>query len=154
MAFPWLAAARERDVLTPLVDAGLTKQDVRSLSAAMGLPTADKPASPCLSSRLAYGVRVTPERLARVDAAEDHMRALGFEVFRVRDHGDVARIEVPPTEIARAAELAGEIAAHLTELGFRYVSLDLDVLEPKSFFVTHAVLVVRLSHRCHATTTR
>ncbi len=122
---PGQEAARERSVLTPLVEAGLTKGDVRELARAMGLSTADKPASPCLSSRLAYGVRVTPERLARIDLAEDYLRTLGFQVFRVRDHGDVARIEVPKNEITRVAELSDEIASRLIELGFRYVSVDL-----------------------------
>ena len=122
---PGLAAASERDVVTPLVDAGLDKADVRSLSADLGLPTADKPASPCLASRFAYGVRVTPEGLRRIDAAEEAVRALGFEVFRVRDHGDLARIEVPTGEIDRAASMREELVDRLKALGFRYVTLDL-----------------------------
>ena len=122
---PGLEAATERSVLTPLVDAGLDKADVRSLSADLGLPTADKPASPCLASRFAYGVRVTPEGLRRIDAAEEAVRALGFEVFRVRDHGDLARIEVPTAEIDRAAAVREELVTRLKTLGFRYVTLDL-----------------------------
>ena len=122
---PGLAAASERDVVTPLADAGLDKDDVRSLSADLGLPTADKPASPCLASRFAYGVRVTPEGLRRIDAAEEAVRALGFEVFRVRDHGDLARIEVPTAELDRAATMRGELVDRLKALGFRYVTLDL-----------------------------
>ncbi|MEA2498536.1 MAG: pyridinium-3,5-biscarboxylic acid mononucleotide sulfurtransferase [Actinomycetota bacterium] len=122
---PGLRAADERNVRAPLVEASLTKAEVRALAASIGLPTADKPASPCLSSRFAYGVRVTPEGLRRVDKAEDFIRSLGFEVFRVRDHGDLARVEVQPEELERAAGLAEEISAELTRLGFRYVSLDL-----------------------------
>lgn len=122
---PGLRAAAERSVRAPLADAGLTKRDVRLLSLAMDLPTAEKPASPCLASRVAYGVRVTPERLRRIDRAEELLRAHGFTVLRVRDHGDLARIEVPPSEIARVAELRSEIAAGFGELGFRYVTVDL-----------------------------
>jgi uncharacterized protein len=122
---PGRRAADENEILTPLADAGLTKADVRALSADMGLPTADKPASPCLSSRLAYGVPVTEPRLRRVEAAEEAVRALGFDIFRVRDHGDLARLEVPAAEITNAAELRDEIAGRLSALGFRYVTLDL-----------------------------
>jgi len=122
---PGLRAASERHVATPLVDSGLTKPEVRMLAAKLGLPAAEKPASPCLASRFAYGVRVTPDGLQRVDRAEEAVRALGFTVFRVRDHGDLARIEVPPDEIERAASLHEEISAALRELGFRYVALDL-----------------------------
>lgn len=122
---PGIDAASERDILTPLADAGLTKAEVRSLSRELGLPTADKPASPCLASRLAYGVEVTPERLARVDAAESFLRELGLEVLRVRDHGDLARIEVPRELIEQVAATAERIEARLKELGFRYVTLDL-----------------------------
>ena len=122
---PGLEAAREHDVRAPLVDAGLTKADVRALSAELGLPTADKPASPCLASRFAYGVRVTPEGLRRIDRAEELIRSFGFEVLRVRDHGDIARIEVPPEDIARAAQLGPAIAEGMRALGFGYVALDL-----------------------------
>lgn len=122
---PGLRAARERGVLSPLVDAGLSKADVRALAARRGLPVADKPASPCLASRVAYGVEVTPERLRRIDAAEEALRALGFDVLRVRDHGDLARVEVPLEDLPRAAALRDEIHARITETGFRYVTLDL-----------------------------
>ncbi|MBA2273522.1 MAG: ATP-dependent sacrificial sulfur transferase LarE [Actinobacteria bacterium] len=122
---PGLEAAREHDVRAPLVDAGLTKADVRALSAELGLPTADKPASPCLASRFAYGVRVTPEGLRRVDRAEELVRSFGFEVLRVRDHGDLARIELPPEDIAKAAGLGPAISEGLRGLGFSYVALDL-----------------------------
>ncbi len=122
---PGLAAADENRVRTPLADAGLTKADVRALSAARGLPTADKAASPCLASRFAYGVRVTPEGLRRVDRAEGVLRGLGFDVLRVRDHGDLARIEVPAKEIERVAALRSKIETELRELGFKFVTLDL-----------------------------
>ncbi len=122
---PGLAAARERGVKTPLADAGLTKNEVRELSRELGLPTADKPASPCLASRFAYGVRVTREGLRRIDRAEEAVQALGFHVFRVRDHGDLARVEVPEEELERAVGLHEQIAHALRELGFSYVTLDL-----------------------------
>lgn len=122
---PGSRAADEHMVRAPLVEAGLTKSEIRQMSAAMGLPTADKPASPCLASRFAYGVRVTPEGLRRVDRAEEFVRSLGFEVLRVRDHGDLARVEVEPADIERASLLADEITAGLTDLGYRYVTLDL-----------------------------
>jgi uncharacterized protein len=125
---PGLRAADENDVVTPLADAGLTKDDVRALSVERGLPTADKPASPCLASRFAYGVRVTPEGLRRIDAAEEAVRAHGFEIFRVRDHGDRARIEVLQHEIPRALELREVITRELAALGFREVTVD-----PKGF---------------------
>ena len=95
------------------------------MSAGMGLPTADKPASPCLASRFAYGVRVTEEALRRIDAAEEALRALGFGELRVRDHGDLARIEVPAGEVERAAHLRAVIAEQLGALGWRYVTVDL-----------------------------
>ncbi len=123
---PGNRAARERGVRAPLVEAGLTKTDVRALSLEMGLPTADKPAAPCLASRFAYGVRVTEEGLRRIDRAEDYLRSLGFDELRVRDHGDLARLEVPAAEVERAAALAPVISSRLKELGFRFVTLDLE----------------------------
>jgi uncharacterized protein len=122
---PGHRAAREHRVRAPLVEVGLTKEEVRELSRAAGLETADKPASPCLASRFAYGVRVTAEGLSRIDEAEEIVRSLGFEVLRVRDHGDLARIEVPAADIERAAALKGEFASRLARLGYRYVTLDL-----------------------------
>jgi pyridinium-3,5-biscarboxylic acid mononucleotide sulfurtransferase len=122
---PGLRAAREHDARAPLAEAGLSKTDVRALSRAIGLPTADKPASPCLASRFAYGVEVTPDGLRRVERAEEYLRSLGFDELRVRDHGDLARIEVPRALIAGVAARSEEIAATLQELGYVYVSLDL-----------------------------
>jgi uncharacterized protein len=126
---PGLKAAAEHHVRHPLQEAGFTKADVRALAKAWGLPTWDKPASPCLSSRLAPGVKVTPERTGRVEAAEAYLRELGYRECRVRLHeGELARIEVPAAELARLADptLREELARRLKELGFRYVTLDLE----------------------------
>jgi uncharacterized protein len=126
---PGLKAAAEHHVRHPLQEAGFTKADVRALALAWDLPTWDKPASPCLSSRLAPGLEVTPERTARVEAAEALLHSLGYRECRVRLHeGELARIEVPVEGLARLADPAvrGELARRLKELGFRYVTLDLE----------------------------
>ena len=122
---PGLQAAAEHSIRAPLAEAGLSKAEVRALSGARGLPTADKPASPCLASRFAYGIEVTPEGLRRVERAEEVVRSYGFDDLRVRDHGDLARIEVPVDEVARAAALRAVLAEALLGLGWRYVTLDL-----------------------------
>ena len=121
---PGLRAATERSVRAPLVEARLSKTEIRILSADLGLPTADKPASPCLSSRFAYGVRVTPAGLRRVERAEEIVRSHGFVELRVRDHGDRASIEVSPSEVARATSLHDELTAGLTQLGYKEVMVD------------------------------
>src|ERR1051326_6365984 len=126
---PGLTAAAEHRVRHPLQEAGFTKSDVRALAREWGLPTWDKPASPCLSSRLAPGLPVTAERTAMVEAAEAYLRGLGLRDCRVRLHeGDLARIEVPQTDLARLAspEVRGELSRRLRELGFRFVTLDLE----------------------------
>jgi len=125
---PGHRAASEHGVLSPLVDAGLGKQDIRDLSRAAGLPTADLPASACLSSRLVYGLEVTPERLAQVEQGEAALHALGFRQVRLRHHGFLARVEVSPDELPRALdpEMADAIARAIKPLGFRWVSLDLE----------------------------
>jgi uncharacterized protein len=126
---PGLKAAAQHSVRHPLQEAGCTKADVRALARAWGLPTWDKPASPCLSSRLAPGVGVTVERTARVEAAEAYLKTLGYRECRVRLHeGELARIEVPAAELARLADpaLRTELARRLRELGFKYVTLDLE----------------------------
>jgi len=126
---PGLKAAAEHRVRHPLQEAGFTKADVRALALAWDLPTWDKPASPCLSSRLAPGVEVTPERTARIEAAEVYLRSLGYRECRVRLHeGELARIEVPLGELLRLLEPAvhGELVRRLKELGFRYITLDLE----------------------------
>jgi uncharacterized protein len=126
---PGLTAASEHDVRHPLQEAGFTKADVRALAKLWGLPTWDKPASPCLSSRMAPGVAVSRERTARVEAAEVYLRGLGLRECRVRLHeGELARIEVPASEVARLAEPACRegLVRRLRELGFRFVTLDLE----------------------------
>jgi len=126
---PGLVAAAEHRVRHPLQEAGFTKAHVRALAHAWGLPTWDKPASPCLSSRLAPGVQVTPERTARVEAAEVYLRGLGYRECRVRLHeGELARIEVPAGELARLLEpgVMDALAVRFKELGFRFVTLDLE----------------------------
>ncbi len=124
---PGRAAAGERGVRSPLVEVGMSKAEVRLLSRRRGLPTWDKPASPCLSSRIAYGTPVTIERLRTVDTGEEIMRALGFREFRVRHHDELVRLEVAPSELdlALRREVADELAVRFRALGFRYVTLDL-----------------------------
>ena len=124
---PGRAAAGERGVRSPLVEVGMSKREVRALSRRRGLPTWDKPASPCLSSRIAYGTPVTIERLSTVDRGEEIMRALGFREFRVRHHDELVRLEIAPSELDRALarEVADELARRFRALGFRYVTLDL-----------------------------
>jgi uncharacterized protein len=126
---PGLKAAAEHRVRHPLQEAGFSKADVRALALVWDLPTWDKPASPCLSSRLAPGVEVTRERTARIEAAEEYLHALGLRECRVRLHeGELARIEVPAAELARLAEpgVREEMTRRFKELGFRFVTLDLE----------------------------
>jgi uncharacterized protein len=123
---PGLAAARERGARQPLVEAELTKAEVRELSRALGLSTWDKPQLACLSSRFPYGTEITPERLARVDGFEEGLRALGFRQLRVRYHDTVARLELDGDELARAVERRREIVALGKAAGFAYVALDLE----------------------------
>jgi uncharacterized protein len=126
---PGLTAAAERHVRHPLQEAGFTKADVRALARAWDLPTWDKPASPCLSSRLAPGLAVTTERTARVEAAEAYLKTLGLRDCRVRLHeGELARIEVPVVEVSRLAAPAVRdgLARRFRELGFKFVTLDLE----------------------------
>jgi uncharacterized protein len=122
---PAQKAAIDAGVRAPMVEAGLSKSDVRALSAELRLPTSDKPAAPCLSSRIAYGIPVTSQRLRRIEAAEEFLHSLGFTELRVRDHGDLARIEVSASQIDAAAARRPEISTKLLELGFSYVTLDL-----------------------------
>jgi pyridinium-3,5-biscarboxylic acid mononucleotide sulfurtransferase len=124
---PGRAAATEQGVRSPLIEVGMSKQQVRELSRRAGLPTWDKPASPCLSSRIAYGTTVTIERLTTVDRGEEIMRSLGFREFRVRHHDELVRLEIAPTELSRALqrEVVDDLAQKFRALGFRYVTLDL-----------------------------
>jgi len=148
---PGLKAASEHHVRHPLQEAGFTKADVRALALAWNLPTWDKPASPCLSSRLAPGVEVSHERTARVEAAERYLHDLGYRECRVRLHeGELARIEVHAADLARLADpvIRADLARRFKELGFRFVTLDLEgfrsgslntlvSLEHKRLFASH-----------------
>jgi len=125
---PGRQAARERGVRSPFVECSMTKRDIRELSRRAGLPTWDQPASACLSSRIPYGEVVTIEKLSAVDRAEQSLRQLGFRQVRVRHHGDIARIEIAAEELPRALDpaLSLRITTELKELGFRYVTVDLE----------------------------
>ena len=124
---PGRTAASEYGVRSPLIEAGMSKSDVRELSRRAGLPTWDKPASPCLSSRIAYGLPVTIERLGTIDRGETIMREMGFREFRVRHHDQLVRLEIAPAEMTRALspDMAQEFARRFRDLGFKYVTLDL-----------------------------
>lgn len=123
---PGQRAAQEHEVLAPLAEADLTKNEVRTLSKAAGYPLWDRPAAPCLSSRVEYGRAVTREVLSQVEHAEKAMRRLGFREFRVRHHGELARVEVARSEMPRALnmEMLDAITAALRETGYKYVTLD------------------------------
>lgn len=129
---PGKRAADELNVQSPLLSVGATKRDVRALAARLGLPNAERPSSPCLSSRIAYGISVTPERLERIDKAEAFLKNLGFERMRVRLHDAIARLEVPKAELARVIEHAETVHSRLRDLGFTYVTLDLGGLRSGS----------------------
>lgn len=125
---PGLQAASEHRVQSPLADCGITKAEVRELAKHWQLPVWDKPAAPCLSSRVAYGEEVTPERLRMIDAAESYLRTLGLRDVRVRFHaGDLARVEVPTENISRFLDVAAreDLVRHLQQLGFKFITLDL-----------------------------
>jgi len=125
---PGLKAVEKFNVRSPLCEAGLTKNDIRLLSKAALLPTWDQPAAPCLSSRIPYGHPVTSEKLDRIERSEIFIRGFGFPILRVRDHGDVARIEVPRGEIARLIkeDIYQKISDELKSYGYKYVAVDLE----------------------------
>ena len=125
---PGQNAARQHEVAAPLVDAGLTKAEIRELSRIAGLPTWDRPASACLSSRIPYGTPVTIENVKTVETGEEEIKALGFRQFRVRFHGEVVRLEIAPDELEKALtlEMARRFTAIFKALGFKYVTLDLE----------------------------
>lgn len=123
---PGLKAARERGVKSPLSEVGLTKDEIREISRALGLSTWDKPAAACLSSRIPYGTSVSPDLLRRVEEGEAVLRRLGIRQIRLRHHGVVARIEVEPSDFGKVLEHREEIARALRPLGYRYVTLDLE----------------------------
>ena len=124
---PGMQAATEHGVRSPLREAELTKADIRVLSKEAGLPTWDKPAMPCLASRIPYGMLVSPEKLTMIDRSEAYLRSLGFRDLRVRHHGPMARLELPPSDFPKLLEgnTAAAIARTLKEYGFKFVTLDL-----------------------------
>ena len=123
---PGMRATRELGIVSPLMEVGLTKADIRALSKRLGLPTWEMPSSACLASRIPYGDAITREKLAMVEAAEDFLKDLGFRQVRVRHHGEIARIEVLPGEIERlaSAPVREQVVHRLTEIGYHYVTLD------------------------------
>lgn len=125
---PGRRAAEEKDVLSPLAELGFTKADVRAVAAHFGLASTEKPASPCLASRIPYGTVITRENLAMVEGGEELLRSLGFRDLRLRHHGDVARLEVPLDECARVLEpgVRERLVEGLKALGYRYITLDLE----------------------------
>jgi len=124
---PGRQAAKQHAVRSPLIEVGMSKREVREFSRRVGLPTWDKPASPCLSSRIAYGTTVTIERLSKVDRGEEILREFGFREFRVRHHDTLVRLEIAPAELDRVLrrDVIEQLAARFRELGFKYVTLDL-----------------------------
>ena len=132
---PGSRAATEHDVLRPLAEAGLDKAAVRRVARVLELPCADKPAAPCLASRIPHFEEVSPEKLAQVEAAESGLRALGFADCRVRHHGDVARLELLPDDIARVGEpgLREDVDAVVRSAGFRFVAVDLRGIQSGAF---------------------
>lgn len=123
---PGQRAAREHQTASPLAEAGLGKAAVRALAKSLGLPVWDKPAAPCLSSRIPYGTPVTAEALEKIDHAEQVMHALGFTAARVRHHGDLARVEVPPAELEYAFQQRAALVSGLKDAGYLFVALDLE----------------------------
>lgn len=124
---PGIQAAREHNVRAPCAEAGMTKQDIRILSNRLGLPTFDKPAMPCLASRVQYGEEITPDKLRQIERSEAFLRSLGFRECRVRHHGNLARVELPAADLDRALspETRTSIDAALREFGYTYVTIDL-----------------------------
>jgi uncharacterized protein len=123
---PGMQAAREASILAPYIELNINKSSIRKICTYYGLEIAEKPAMPCMASRISYGEEVTREKLNQIEKAENFLYALGFRVFRVRHHGDTARIEILPQDLAALIENREKISSKLHELGFVYVSLDLD----------------------------
>ncbi len=147
---PGIRAANERNMRGPLAECGLTKAELRELARHWNLPIWDKPATPCLSSRIAYGEEITPERLQMVDCAEQLLHELGFRPLRVRYHrGDMARIEIPAEAVARFADdaLRRRVVEQLKLAGFKYVALDLEGFRSGSMNLTLAPENLEVAHR-------
>jgi uncharacterized protein len=123
---PGIQAADEASILAPYVELGFDKNTIRAVGKYYGLEIADKPAMPCLSSRLRYGEEVTEKKLNQVEVAEDFLYDLGLKVLRVRHHGEIARIEIPPRDFETVLRNKDDITRRFHELGFTYISLDLD----------------------------
>lgn len=140
---PGSQAAAERSVRSPLAEAGLTKAEIRQISQQLGLPTWDKPSIACLGSRFPYGTTITAEALRQVDKAEDLLRSMGFGQLRVRHHGEIARIEVEPSDFGRLAseDVRMEVVKGFRELGFTYVALDLAGYVTGSMNIGHLVTI-------------
>jgi uncharacterized protein len=133
---PGYAAAKERGVRSPLAELGITKEIVRRVASQLGLPVWDKPASPCLASRVPTGVAIVPQLLSRIEKAEDVLARLGFTDFRVRHHGEVARVEVPVDSFPAAISHREEIVEGIRSAGYRFVSLDLVGMKSGSLNIT------------------
>jgi len=142
---PGQKAAQQHGVAAPLLEAGLTKADIRTLAAEAGLRVWDKPASACLSSRIEYGRTVTREALEQVERGEDALRAMGFRQFRLRHHGDVARIEIAREEMERALslEMLARMSAEIKACGFKFVALDVEGFRSGSMNVVLPVESIR-----------
>jgi uncharacterized protein len=137
---PGARAAEEAGAIAPLARAGITKAEVRALARDLGLPNADRPSAPCLATRIPYGEPVTVERLRRIGAAEAVLRGAGFSMVRVRDHGAIARIEVPLEDLPRllAPGLRGQVSAEIRAAGYAHVTFDLDGYRSGSFDLARA----------------
>jgi uncharacterized protein len=122
---PGMQAGRERGVRSPLIEAGISKAEVRAIARHLALPIWDKPAMACLSSRVPHGTPITPELLRQIEAAEDVLVELGFHQFRVRHHGEIARSELPPEDFPQAVTHHAKLANGLKAAGYRFVTLDL-----------------------------
>ena len=149
---PGLRAAKDRKVRSPLAECGFSKPELRVLAEFWGLPTWDKPATPCLSSRIAYGETVTPERLAMIDQAERFLRSCGFQPLRVRYHkGDLARIEVSTDALAKFLdpEFRRQLIERLKQFGFKYVALDLEGFRSGSMNAVLPVESLQILNRAH-----
>ncbi|RIK47395.1 MAG: ATP-dependent sacrificial sulfur transferase LarE [Chloroflexi bacterium] len=147
---PGMDAARERAVRSPLVEAGITKPEVRQIAQHLGLPVWDKPAMACLSSRVPHGTAITPELLRQIETAEDVLVALGFTQFRVRHHNEIARIELPAEDFARAIAHHQTIVEGVRAAGYRFVTLDLAGFRSGSLNGAAPAAVIALSELSRA----